>query len=119
MCAATAAVIVATPDRISADAAGECARELAGRAVPTVRLAVNRFSARDVRRGYALNLDEMIDLCAARLIGVVPEDSDFSRCACNGFPFAHTQAFQAAGRIAGRILGEEIPLKHLEKFGNN
>ena len=119
VCAATAAIIVATPDRISASAAGECAVELARLAVPTVRLAANRFSARTVRRGYALNLDEMIDLCAARLIGVIPEDREFSLCASNGLPFTRTEAFQAADRMAGRILGEEIPLKHLEKFGNN
>lgn len=119
ICAATAAMIIATPDRISAAAAGECAAELRRVGVPASRLIVNRFSARVIRKGFALNLDEMIDLCSSRLIGVVPEDPEFAISTCNGLSFRQTEAFRAAQNIAWRILGQEIPLKHLEKLGNN
>lgn len=119
VCAATGAVIVATPDRISASAAGECAAGLRQLGIPTIRLIVNRFSARVIRKGFALNLDEMIDLCAARLIGVIPEDPAFAISTCNGLSFRQTDAYRAAQNVARRILGQEIPLKHLEKLGNN
>lgn len=118
-CAATGAIIVATPDRISASAAGECAAELQQRAIPTIRLIINRFSAPIIRKGLALNLDEMIDQCGAQLIGVVPEDREFAISTCNGLSFHHTNAFHAAENIAKRILGQEITLKHLEKMGKN
>lgn len=118
-CATTGAIIVATPDRISASAAGECASQLRQYPIPTVRLVINRFSARVIRKGLALNLDEMIDLCSAQLIGVVPEDREFAVSTCNGIAFDRTNAYHAAQNIAKRILGQEIPLKHLEKLGNN
>lgn len=119
VCACTAAVVVATPDRISAAAAGECVQELRAREIPTIRLIINRFSAPLIRKGYALNLDEMIDLCGAQLLGVIPEDRAFAIQACNGLPTGRTNAGRAAQNIAKRILGQEIPLKHLEKLGNN
>ena len=119
VCAATAAVLVATPDRISAAAAGEASQELRRLGIPTVRLIVNRFSAHLIRKGYALNLDEMIDLCSARLLGVIPEDREFAVHTCNGLPCGRTNAYRTAEHIAKRILGQEIPLKRLEKLGNN
>lgn len=112
------ALILATPDEISARAANTCVDALLEEEIRDTRLIVNRFSAKLVQKGLSLNIDDMIDKCAVRLIGVVPEDRSFALLACAGRSFFDNPAYFAIENIAKRLCGEEIPLKRLEKFGN-
>ncbi|HOO25275.1 MAG TPA: P-loop NTPase [Clostridiales bacterium] len=110
--AADHGLLVATADEVSVRSAGIAAEEMIALGLTEPRLIINRLKKKDVIKGRFLNIDEVIDSTGVQLIGVVPEDADLAHCATSGKPFKEaTPGFQALERIAGRILGENIPLK--------
>ena len=70
-----------------------------------------------VRRGDMMNIDDMIDILAIDLIGVVPDD-DFIVVSTNrGEPAIavdQSLAGQAYRNIVRRIIGEDVPFMNLE-----
>ncbi|MBO5746846.1 MAG: AAA family ATPase [Clostridia bacterium] len=73
------------------------------------RLIINRFKKKD-SNGKAVNIDGIIDLASARLLGVVPEDKRIT--GVRG-PLLSGIAAAAVFRIASRIDGKEC---HLPKI---
>lgn len=106
--AADKAVLLATPDSVSAravSAAAEILREEL--ADENMRLLLNRYTYGDVRDGTSLSADEMVDLTGLRLLGAVPED-DYLRVLSHG-ETPEKPATSAFLRIARRICGENVP----------
>ena len=100
--AAQEAVVVSTPDAV-------CVRSAAA--------AVDRFKAQPVSKRQLLNIDQVIDSAGARLLGIVPDDPNVTYRAAMGKPVPFDcPAGSAYLRIAKRIEGEKIPLKHLDKM---
>lgn len=106
--AADTALLVATPDAVSARAAAAAAEVLRA-SVPeeNLRLVLNRYTYRDVRGGVVLSADEMIDSTELRLLGAVPEDMHLRALSRGDEPEAVSSA--AFDRIASRLLGENVP----------
>lgn len=104
------AILVATPDAISARAAATAADVL--REVlrdENLRLLLNRYDHQDVRYGMSLSADAMIDATELRLLGAVPEDVHL-RGLSRGETVAQP-AKDAFSRIAARLCGETVPFR--------
>lgn len=76
------------------------------------RLVLNRINPEMVQRGDMLNADDVLDLLAVELIGLVPEDNSILIGSNRGVPVVldnKSKAGQAFRNIARRIMGEEVP----------
>ncbi len=81
------------------------------------RLLINRLNPAMVRQGDMLAVEDVLDLLAIDLLGVVPEDDAVVVNANRGTPVAlddKSRAGQAFRNVARRLLGENVPLLPLE-----
>jgi len=81
-------------------------------------LIVNRLRLDMVKRGDMLATDDVIDILAVNLIGIVPEDEAIITSTNTGRPAAlenHSLAGQAFRNIAYRLMGEKVPFMDLEQ----
>jgi septum site-determining protein MinD len=82
------------------------------------RLIINRINPAMVKRGDMLKPDDVIELLAIELIGLVPEDENVVKSTNLGQPVAldgKTRAGQAFHNIAKRLQGEKVPFMNLEE----
>lgn len=115
--AAQEAIVVSTPDAVCVRSAAAAVDELFAMELSPILLVINRFQAQPVSKRKLLNIDQVIDRAGARLIGIVPDDADVTCCAAMGRPvLPGSPAGSAYLRIAKRMEGEKIPLKHLDKM---
>jgi septum site-determining protein MinD len=80
------------------------------------RLIINRLNPDLIRRGDMLDAEDVLDLLAIKLIGIVPEDENVIMSTNVGKPVATSEkslAGQAFRNIARRLMGDEIPLLDL------
>lgn len=87
------------------------------------RLIVNRIKPDMVSRGDMLSIEDIIDILAIQLIGVVPEDEHILIGSNQGTPVAMNgangaSASQAFRNIAGRLEGEEVPFMDIRARSN-
>lgn len=83
----------------------------------TPTLIINRLNISMVQRGDMLTAEDVLELLAIKLIGVVPEDESVLISTNRGSPIAldeKSKAGLAFRNIASRITGEEIPFIDLE-----
>ncbi len=76
------------------------------------RLIINRLNPSLVKRGDMLNAEDVLELLAIQLIGIVPEDENVVISANRGSPVAldqKTKAGLAFQNIARRLKGEDVP----------
>jgi septum site-determining protein MinD len=81
------------------------------------RLIINRLNPGLVKRGDMLNADDVLELLAVELVGVVPEDENVVVSTNRGQPIALDQKSktgQAFINIARRLKGEQVPFLNLE-----
>ncbi|HDD62631.1 MAG TPA: septum site-determining protein MinD [Chloroflexi bacterium] len=84
----------------------------------TPKLLINRLSPEMVKQNNMLSADDVVDLLAIHLLGIVPEDKAVLISTNQGTPIAldnKSLAGQAYQNIARRLMGEEIPLLDLDK----
>ncbi|HNT23379.1 MAG TPA: septum site-determining protein MinD [Anaerolineales bacterium] len=84
------------------------------------RLVINRLRPEMVKRGDMLGIDDILELLAVDLIGVIPEDENVVTSTNRGMPISldgKTKAGQAFRNIARRLKGEEVPFLNLEEQG--
>jgi septum site-determining protein MinD len=82
------------------------------------RLIVNRVKMEMIRRGEMMSMDDVVDILAIKLIGVVPEDENVLTSSNRGEPAAgdsKSKAGQAFRNIARRLIGEEVPFMPLDE----
>jgi septum site-determining protein MinD len=87
------------------------------------RLIINRLKPAMVARGDMLSIEDVLDILAIDLLGVIPEDESVLIASNQGLPIAMTSvngssAGQAFRNIARRLNGEEVPLLDLMAKGN-
>lgn len=85
------------------------------------RLILNRVKIDMVKRGDMLSTDDVLDVLAIPLIGVIPEDETILVSTNRGSPAAmddKSRAGQAFRNIARRLNGEEVPFMSLEENKN-
>ena len=81
-------------------------------------LLVNRFKADMVARGDMLSIEDILDILAIDLIGVIPEDESILISTNRGTPVAMSSvngssASQAFRNIAHRLNGQDVPFLDL------
>ena len=81
------------------------------------QLILNRVNPTLTKRGDMLSTDDVLELLAIKLIGVIPEDESVIVASNRGQPVTfgnNSKAGQAFHNIAKRLLGEEVPFMNIE-----
>ena len=81
------------------------------------KLVLNRINQQMVERGDMLDSEDVLELLAIELIGIVPEDESVLVSANRGVPAALDEtslAGKAFMNIARRIMGEDVPFLALQ-----
>lgn len=84
-------------------------------------LIINRLNPILVKKNDMLSADDVLDLLAVELIGIVPEDENVIIGSNRGAPVASdpkSKAGQAFRNIAKRLKGETVPFLDLESTGS-
>ena len=109
------ALVVTTPEISAVRDADRVIGLLEAAGLPEPRVIVNRVRFDMVRRGEMMNIDDILDILAVDLIGIVADDEDIVISTNRGEPIAKNQ-LSVAGKsfrnIARRITGEDVPFFH-------
>ena len=111
------AIIVTTPEISAVRDADRVIGLLEAKGLHNPRLIVNRLRPDMVKKGDMMNIDDMIDILAIELLGVVPDDEAIVISTNRGEPVVRDEGAlsgDAFRNISRRILGEEIELMNLE-----
>ena len=84
------------------------------------RLVINRIKPEMIRRGDMLAVDDILELLAVQLVGLVPDDENVLTSTNRGTPAVldgKSKAGLAFRNIARRLKGEEVPFMNLEDGG--
>jgi septum site-determining protein MinD len=84
------------------------------------RLVINRIRPDMVRREDMLSPDDVLELLAVELVGIVPEDENVILSTNRGMPIAldgKSKAGQAFRNIARRLQGEKVPFIEVNEQG--
>lgn len=110
------AIVVTTPEVSAVRDADRIIGLLEANDVKNVKLIVNRLRVDMVKKGDMMNVDDILDILAVGLIGVVPDDEDIITSTNRGEPAVTNEksiAGQAYRNIAARITGEDVPVMDL------
>ena len=111
------ALVVATPEVSSVRDADRIIGLLESFGKTSINLIVNRVRPEMVRSGKMLGVSDVMEILAIDLIGIVPEDDSVVVSTNKGEPLAMTNVSPAAKafeKIAGRIMGKDIPLRDID-----
>lgn len=114
---ASRAIVVTTPEVSAVRDADRIIGLLEANELRNPKLLVNRVRPDMVKRGDMMTIDDIIDILAIDLIGVVPDDEKIVVSTNKGEPAVtddKSLAGQAYRNITKRILGEDIPIMDLE-----
>ncbi|NPV43208.1 MAG: septum site-determining protein MinD [Firmicutes bacterium] len=111
------AIIVTTPEVAAVRDADRIIGLLEAAELYNPQLIINRIRADMVKKGDMMDIDDMIDILAIDLLGVVPEDEKIVISTNKGEPAvldSGSKAGQAYKNISRRLEGENVPLMNLE-----
>ena len=110
------AIIVTTPEVSAIRDADRIIGLLEANELKKIELVVNRIRMDMVKRGDMMSSDDVVEILAVDLIGVVPDDEHIVISTNNGEPLVGSDclAGQAYMNICKRVLGEEVPYLNLE-----
>ncbi|MBO8172547.1 MAG: septum site-determining protein MinD [Bacillaceae bacterium] len=115
---ANRAIVVTTPDTSAVRDADRIIGLLEKEKVGTPKLLINRIRPQMVKNGEMLEVDEIVNVLAIDLIGIVPDDESIIRSANRGEPVVmkhDSPASLAYRNVARRILGDSVPLMNLNQ----
>ena len=110
--AADRALIVVNPEVTSVRDADRVIGKLDAKGLENHQLIVNRLNYKMTQNGDMLDVDDILDSLAIKLIGVVPDDRSITVSTNKGEPIVlneKAEAGKAFRNIARRITGEEVP----------
>jgi septum site-determining protein MinD len=111
------AVVVTTPEISAVRDADRIIGLLEAAELNDPKLIVNRIRPEMVRRGEMMDLEDMKDILAIDVLGVVPDDENVVISTNRGIPTVSDEdsfSGQAFRNISLRITGEEVPLMDLD-----
>lgn len=106
------ALIVVNPEVTSVRDADRVIGKLDAKGLDDHQLIINRLNQDMVNRGDMLDINDILDSLAVKLIGIVPADEEITVATNKGEPVVLNNkavSGQAFNNIAKRILGEEVP----------
>ncbi len=107
------AIVVTTPEVSAVRDADRIIGQLEAHEIENPKLLINRVRSDMVKRGDMMSIDDIIEILAIDLIGVVPEDEKIVISSNRGEPAVtdgKSLAGQAYRNITRRILGEDVPI---------
>lgn len=110
------AIVVTTPEVSAVRDADRIIGKLEAKGLDDHQLVVNRIRYEMTKRGEMLNIDDMTDILAIKLLGIVPDDEKIVISTNRGEPAVtdeSSKAGQAYRNISRRIMGEDVPLMEL------
>lgn len=111
------AIVITTPEVSAVRDADRIIGLLEASELKRPMLVLNRIRPDMVKRGDMMALDDVTDILAIDVLGVVPDDESIVVSANRGEPAVtdnNSKAGQAFRNITKRLLGEEVPLMKLE-----
>lgn len=114
--AAHEAIIVTTPEVSAIRDADRVIGLLEAEGLHNPRLIINRVRPGMVKRGDMMGKDDIVELLAIDVIGMVPADDRLIIATNQGVPVIHDKrstSGAAFSRIAARIDGDDVPLMEL------
>ncbi len=109
---ANRAIVVTTPEISAVRDADRIIGLLEAAEIHDPRLIVNRLRVDMVKRGEMMNVEDIEDILAIDLIGVVPDDEEVVMSTNRGEPAVfktNSLSGSAFKNISKRIIGEEVP----------
>lgn len=111
------AIVVTTPEISAVRDADRIIGLLEAADLKNPQLIINRIRIEMVKKGDMMNIDDMIDILAIDLLGVVPDDESIVISTNKGEPVVtdmNSLAGQAYRNITKRLRGEEVPFVNME-----
>jgi len=116
------ALIVTTPEVSAIRDADRIIGLVEAAELPEPNLIINRFRAKLVQRGEMMNKEDILEILAIPLLGLIPDHEDIIITANRGAPAAFDEKSvvgEAYRRIARRVTGEkDVPYVALEEPDN-
>ena len=115
--AANEAVVVTTPEVSATRDADRIIGLLEAAGIKSPRLVINRLRIDMVKDKNMLSVEDILDILAVKLLGVVPDDENVVISTNKGEPLVYkgdSLAAKAFKNIASRIEGVEVPLLDLD-----
>jgi septum site-determining protein MinD len=112
------AIIVTTPEVSAVRDADRIIGLLEASEIKSPMLVLNRIKSNMVKRGEMMALDDVTEILAIDVLGVVPDDEAIVISTNKGEPCVaddKSRAGQAYRNITKRVLGETVPLMPLEE----
>lgn len=111
------AIIVTTPEISAVRDADRVIGLLESKGLHNPKLIINRIRQEMVKRGDMMNMDDIIDILAIDLLGIVPDDEAIVVSTNKGEPVVIDEkalSGKAYRNITRRIIGEEVELLDLD-----
>lgn len=111
------AIVVTTPENAAVRDADRIIGLLEAEKINRPKLIVNRIRPNMVKKGEMLEIDDIAQILAIDLLGIVPDDEAVIKAANTGEPTVmdpQSRAAIAYRNIARRIMGDTVPLMRLE-----
>ncbi len=111
------AIVVTTPEVSAVRDADRIIGLLEAAEISNPLLVLNRLRVDLVRRGEMMTIEDVQEILAIDVLGVVPDDENIVISTNKGEPTVadmNSRAGQAYRNITKRILGEDVPLMDLE-----
>ena len=115
--AADEAIVVTTPEVSATRDADRIIGLLEAAGIKNPRIVVNRLRIDMVKEKNMLSVEDILDILAVKLLGVVPDDETVVISTNKGEPLVYkgdSLAAKAFKNIASRIEGVEVPLLDLD-----
>lgn len=111
------ALVVTTPEVSAIRDADRIIGLLAANGFKQMDLIINRLRMDMVRRGDMMSADDVVDILAIPLIGIIPDDENVVIATNQGEPLVGTDtpAGKAYFNVVERLRGREIPFLDFEK----
>ena len=115
--AADEAIVVTTPEVSATRDADRIIGLLEAAGIKNPKIVVNRLRIDMVKEKNMLSVEDILDILAVKLLGVVPDDENVVISTNKGEPLVYkgdSLAAKAFKNIASRIEGTEVPLLDLD-----
>ena len=110
------AIVITTPEVSAVRDADRIIGLLESQEIRNPRLLINRVRPDMVKRGDMMSMEDIVDILAIMMIGVVPDDENIIISTNRGEPAVidnKSLAGQAYRNITKRVMGEDVPLLDL------